>query len=613
MRWFFLVAVLALCSRVSAAPIQGPWQYVWEKGNPEEIIAGRVAFETTQRPSQIPGRHGDIVWLVHSFDSSAGKTIYAANVSQLLEVYANGRLIYKFGSIDPIARSSYRGNPFHMFDLPDGFKGDVYFRVYSSGDVIGLRGILSQGDRSEHIVSLFRNDLARLLLGLCFILMALVGALLAFTDQTEAHKAFASFCFSVGVFVVTTTRIKHLMDVDALVWSYLNLASIMLMPAFFALFLRSMFSLNRLWNRITLIIPYSLFLFLAAGVLLCLAGFAQIIDFLTPFNVAALICAVSSLAFVVREAFRKSPDARVMIGGGVMMAIAATHDIALESFGFFPSTGIWLHWGMLCLILTLAFLVRKRYVEMFGRYQKVSVELELARKIQASLLPRFVPDDDKCRISVLFSPAASVGGDLYEFHHLPNHSVSFFVGDVSGHGVPAAMLSSLVKAAVSIQFTEGRLSPPIFLSSINEFLCRQLRGNFVTAFYGHIDLKAMKLAYATAGHPHAYLWNPDRTTVTRIRTRGKMLGLFADLVFEEEIVPLQPGDRILIPTDGILECENQAGRLFEEEGIERVISAHAAAPDLIVRLETALRAWTGLRPGDDQTALLVDLKHTLQE
>jgi hypothetical protein len=79
MRWFFLVAVLALCSRVSAAPIQGPWQYVWEKGNAEEIIAGRVAFETTQRPSQIPGRHGDIVWLVHSFDSSAGKTIYAVN------------------------------------------------------------------------------------------------------------------------------------------------------------------------------------------------------------------------------------------------------------------------------------------------------------------------------------------------------------------------------------------------------------------------------------------------------------------------------------------------------------------------------------------------------
>jgi serine phosphatase RsbU (regulator of sigma subunit) len=196
------------------------------------------------------------------------------------------------------------------------------------------------------------------------------------------------------------------------------------------------------------------------------------------------------------------------------------------------------------------------------RNRQFTDELKLAKAIQQSLIPARPPQFPGIRLASLYKPMEDVGGDFFDFIKVrePN-LMGIFISDVSGHGVPAALITSMVKTLVETAGT-NRVNPGDLLRYMNDSLTGQTGGNFMTAFYGVYDNKTGILNYARGGHNAPFLIRDD--TILNLESRGKILGLMEDLEFEERQILLQAGDRILFYTDGLTEAANARGVEFEE-------------------------------------------------
>jgi sigma-B regulation protein RsbU (phosphoserine phosphatase) len=195
-------------------------------------------------------------------------------------------------------------------------------------------------------------------------------------------------------------------------------------------------------------------------------------------------------------------------------------------------------------------------------------ELRLARDIQLSLLPHLEPDVSDFQISAVNLPAKSVGGDYYDFLSLPNDKLGLCVGDITGKGMPAAMLMANLQATLRSQ------------ASIFEDCCRCLRGTnkllfkstestkFATLFYGILDLHQTKLTYANAGHDAPILFREGKDPEF-LNATGLLLGVIEQADYQEATISFQSNDVLILYTDGITEAMNKAGEQF---GLERLVS-----------------------------------------
>ncbi len=204
-------------------------------------------------------------------------------------------------------------------------------------------------------------------------------------------------------------------------------------------------------------------------------------------------------------------------------------------------------------------------------------ELSLARLVQKSLLPVSAPSFSSINTSVIFNPMREVGGDLYDFVYFSNNEkIGIFISDISGHGISAAIMSSMVK---TLLVTAGarRLSPSHLLSYLNINLTGMLSDNFLTAFYGIYDPQLRTFTYARGGHEYPLLITPDKELV-QLKSCGKLIGFKTDIEFEECTVKLNKGDKILLFTDGLTEAVNDSGIMFEETMFNNIIPAISSEP-----------------------------------
>jgi serine phosphatase RsbU (regulator of sigma subunit) len=223
-----------------------------------------------------------------------------------------------------------------------------------------------------------------------------------------------------------------------------------------------------------------------------------------------------------------------------------------------------------------------------GLLRAIMGDLVKARIIQQSLLPKEMPRRKDLIIESRYIPMEQVGGDLYDFIEFPSGRFGIFIADVSGHGIPAAMISSMAKLVLSI-FGEVIPSPSEYLKYLNKFILGKLAGNFLTCFYCIIDREKNVMHYANAGHP-PFLHIRDGQCKLH-KARGRLIGIFDDLRMEEGELKIQKNDRFLFFTDGITEVFNPQ---LEEFGIERLTDIalkHKAEP-LDRHLDTILNTVT---------------------
>jgi sigma-B regulation protein RsbU (phosphoserine phosphatase) len=211
-----------------------------------------------------------------------------------------------------------------------------------------------------------------------------------------------------------------------------------------------------------------------------------------------------------------------------------------------------------------------------ARIEMQEQELERAREIQQSLLPKDIPQLPGFEIAAAWRPARTVGGDYFDVLRLGENRLAICIADVVGKGVSAALLMANVQATVRA-FARDSESPAGLCSRVNSVLCGNIAAEkFVTFFYGVLDADKRTLQYCNAGHPSPILVSSG--SVLELPARGAVLGVFPTWKYDDSMIGLSPGDRLLLFTDGITEASESDGPEFGEENLAALAKTNGARP-----------------------------------
>ena len=239
--------------------------------------------------------------------------------------------------------------------------------------------------------------------------------------------------------------------------------------------------------------------------------------------------------------------------------------------------------------------------------QRLETQLEVARQVQLELLPARDPQLEGFDISAYNFPTEEVSGDYYDWVKIYDDQIGIVIADVSGKGVPAALLMAFLRASLRAASHIG-YAPQVSMSKVNYLLWESIeRNQFVTAFYGILDATNRTFAYANAGHNPPMLIDIDGTAHFEERG-GVPLGMFRDSRYYEYYATIAPGQILVLYTDGVTEATNPSG---EEYGRDRLAEAVQNARDLPARemidvLHRGLMMWTdGQGASDDVTFFIL--------
>ena len=222
--------------------------------------------------------------------------------------------------------------------------------------------------------------------------------------------------------------------------------------------------------------------------------------------------------------------------------------------------------------------------------ERIEQELRVARMIQHTLLPKTLPELEGHQLEVYYQPAREVGGDFYDFLRLPDGRLGLIVGDVSGKGVPAAIVMAITRTMLRSAYHLG--SPGRILQQVNDDILPDIPPNvFVTCLAALLDSTTGRLQYANAGHDLPYVRHASG--VSRLQASGMPLGLMPDMTYEEKEIILEPGESILLFSDGLAEAHSPHREMFGFPRIEKFVGAHPEAATLIDSLLADLQRFTG--------------------
>jgi sigma-B regulation protein RsbU (phosphoserine phosphatase) len=236
--------------------------------------------------------------------------------------------------------------------------------------------------------------------------------------------------------------------------------------------------------------------------------------------------------------------------------------------------------------------------------ERIERELELAAAIQRQILPRDLPTVPGFEIAARNVPTRQVGGDYFDFLPLSDERLAFLVADVSGKGVPAALLVSTVHAAVHLQIDEAKTLREL-VARIDRHLQRYAATRkFLTAFFGILEPERGVLRYVSAGHNPALL-RRSGGGVELLKATGVPMGMFPNASWREEVVPIAAGDLLCVYSDGITEALDAADEEFGMDRLSRLLDGTPPG-EICQRVFDAVAAFAADVPQyDDQTLLLI--------
>ncbi len=349
----------------------------------------------------------------------------------------------------------------------------------------------------------------------------------------------------------------------------------------------------------------------AAMCLLILAGSG---DRLLPYNNLLAVCVVLVWMTIVvvpqlSQKYLILPVRGVLAIGTLLFALEILYNNLLGPLGFKRSPAIVDHLAFAVLSSSFGYAALQMIFANERRLLAIEKELAIAREIQASILPRCLPQIDNLRISADYRPMTAVAGDFYAFLAVNHKSVGFLVADVSGHGVPAALIASMIKVATQ-SVEPCAHDPQAVLRGLNHVLSRQVRGQFVSAAYLWVDTENCRALYSAAGHPP--LLRLRQGTAERIESNGLLFGVIAERDdYPVCTLSISSGDRFLLYTDGVTEPENANGDPFGDTELERVVRANQgrSPAELSNVVFAAIRDWqpSPVAQQDDITLIVIDV------
>ena len=262
--------------------------------------------------------------------------------------------------------------------------------------------------------------------------------------------------------------------------------------------------------------------------------------------------------------------------------------------------------GFLVFNCGLGVIAARRIFDAQERLASIRQELETARRIQRSILPEEAPRVAGLDLAARYVSATEVAGDFYDFLPAEGRRAGILIADVSGHGVPAALVASMLKVAAAAEVPHAA-SPGRVLSEINQIFHGKLKNQFITAFCAFLDLEAGRVTWSGAGHPPALLWRGKEGKIEELAQGGPVMGRLRRAVYTETSLPLEPEDRLLLFTDGIPEALSPAGEPFGDERLQALLAAQAggSAERIAEALLARVAEWTGRSTSFDDDLTLV--------
>jgi phosphoserine phosphatase RsbU/P len=454
---------------------------------------------------------------------------------------------------------------------------------------------------------LLRADALNVALGVVLMAVGLLAATIharARRRETSALRWFALFAFLYGLrLLARTTTVPLVFEQGPRPWQYLAATITYVIPIPGVLLLRAF-------------LPRPGRLLAWAGALLAVFALGAIASDVVrqspdsariPNDVIAIAFLAVGLVLLFLPDGTASRDRTTLRIGLVAVALTAAAD-NLRGLGLLSGPSFDLEpIGTTILVACVGAIAARRVRKDAERLLAMDKELSIARGIQASILPRAMPRVAGLTVAARYHPMTAVAGDFYEFLEVGERRLGILVADVSGHGVPAALIASMVKIAIAAQRPNAD-RPAAVLAGMNETLAGQLGGQYVTAAYLFLDAQTRVMRYGAAGHPPLLRWRRGEPRGDELLENGFPLGMMDRAEYTQLEQPLRPGDRFLLYTDGLVEAANAAGEFYTLERVKDTVAAAALLPtesgaDLIV---AGTRGWARDVADDDLTVVLVD-------
>lgn len=241
--------------------------------------------------------------------------------------------------------------------------------------------------------------------------------------------------------------------------------------------------------------------------------------------------------------------------------------------------------------------------------RRLESDLELSQKVQQALLPQQVPNIPGMELAAFSQPARIVGGDYFDFLHFQDNTHCLVIADVVDKGMAASLLMASLQASLRILVADSK-SPAMVAQRLNSLFIHNIHlTQFVTLFLARYDDITRTLHYCNAGHNQPLLYRPLANGTYQadwLQPTGAAIGLVEDFVFGEEAITLQPGDTLLLYTDGVTEARNLQGAEFRPQGLIDFMRHHAQLPatDLVRELRRTLQEFAGGQPLADDTTIV---------
>lgn len=447
------------------------------------------------------------------------------------------------------------------------------------------------------MLRVFNQSQVYLLLGAAITTVGLLSA--AFSLLRRRFDAlilwFAAFAVLYGVHLVLEYQPLWAFNAGTTTLTRLTLAIgyLVVIPAFF--FFEALDFLGRV-ARIVVNIVWPVALCLALANLAF--GYRKWLDEINNFLViAALLVLVVALLRIRRG----SRDVTLIRGGLLFFSACALYNNIIRLFPRYYNIE---PFSFVVLLACLGIVAARRTLAKEQQLTVIQKELDIARRIQLSILPAEFPASDSFRVAARYLPMTSVAGDFYDFLLADNQQAGILIADVSGHGVPAAIIASMVKLAAAAQ-AANVTRPSDLLSGMNATLCGNVQSQFVTAAYVYLNAAKRELYYSAAAHPPMLLLRNGE--VIKIAENGLMLAAFSFATYTTALHPLLPGDRLLLYTDGILEAASSNEEEFGDQRLAALLqgTAHLSHAETADRIMSTIQQWS-VSQNDDLTVLVCD-------
>jgi len=318
-------------------------------------------------------------------------------------------------------------------------------------------------------------------------------------------------------------------------------------------------------------------------------------------NNALVILALPAIALRSHLMRKTQPDAFAIRIGLLCFVLGALWDNIARALRPLPRVE---PFCFAVLLGSLGYVAARHILRRDHELDEMRSELETARRIQLSILPGAFPESAYFRVAARYVPMTTVAGDFYDFVSVSPTQAGILIADVSGHGIPAALIASMVKMAASSQRANST-NPAQLLDGMNTALCGNTQDQSVTAAYVHLDAQAREFRYAAAGHPPMLLLRNGH--VSEVIENGLVMAITATATYTQITQPLKEGDRLIIYTDGILEARDAQGKFYDEENLHAIIARTATLPpsEAANQVVDSVQEWSKSQD-DDLTMIVCD-------